>query len=150
MSYPRSRGEGATCTHASIRRARIQGVVGLAFAPVPGVTRVAEVPRPRCEHGPISRPQGLTRTKGTGTGTGTNGNVGNANASTLMLPTTERQTNRHAAAFRSRPEWPSSLSSLQALTSKSMAGTTSRASRRQRPSLPRRFSSLRGALSAVV
>jgi hypothetical protein len=103
---------------ASIGRPRIQGVGRLAFAPVPGVTRVAEVPQPTSEHGPISRPQGLTHTNGTGT----NGKSSNANASTLTFPTTERQSNEHTAAFRSRPERPSSLSSLQALTSNSMAG----------------------------
>lgn len=97
---------------ASLTRPRIQGVGRLAFAPVPGVTRVAEVPQPKptSEHGPISRPQG----------TGTHSN--SSNASTFAFPTTERQNNEHVAAFRSRPERPSSLSSLQALTSNSMAG----------------------------
>jgi len=106
----------ASTKNASIGRPRIQGVGRLAFAPVPGVTRVADVPQPTGEHGPISRPQTLNRTNGTGT-------YGNSsNASTLRFPTTERQGNGHVAAFRSRPERPSSLSSLQALTSNSMAG----------------------------
>jgi len=147
VSYPRSRGEAATCTHTSIRWPRIQGVVRLAFALVPGVKRVAEVPRPRSEHGPISRPQGLTRTKGTGTGTGTIANVGNANASTLVFPTTERQTNRHAAAFRSR----------QARSRPSRRWRASRGpgpycgpADANAPHCRGGFSSLRGALSAVV
>ena len=96
---------------ASTGRPRIQGVGRLAFAPVPGVTRVAEVPQPTSEHGPISRPQGLTRTNGSSN-----------NASTFTFPTTEQHSNGHVVAFRSRPERPSSLSSLQALTSNSMAG----------------------------
>jgi hypothetical protein len=103
----------------SIGRPRIQGVGRLAFAPVPGVTRVAEVPQPTGEHGPISRPEALPRTNGTGMNGIANNN--NNNASTLKFPTTE-QGNCHAAAFRSRPERPSSFSSLQALTSNSMAG----------------------------
>ena len=103
---------------ASIRRPRIQGVGRLAFTPVPGVTRVTEVPQPTSEHGPISRPQALTRTHGTGT----NGD-NCSDASTLKFPTTDpHQGNGHAAAFRSRLERPSSLSSLQVLTSNSMAG----------------------------
>jgi hypothetical protein len=96
---------------ASIGRPRIQGVGRLAFAPVPGVTRVAEVPQPMGAHGPI--PQALPRT----TSIGTNGSA-NSNASAFKYPTTDG----HAAAFRSRPERPNSLSSLQALTSNSMSG----------------------------
>lgn len=105
-----------TAKDASVARPRIQGVGRLAFAPVPGVTRVAEVPQPTSEHGPISRPQGLTRANGTSTF------GSSSNANTFTFPTTEPQSNEHVAAFRSRPERPSSLSSLQALTSNSMAG----------------------------
>jgi hypothetical protein len=94
---------------ASIGRARMQGVGRLAFAPVPGVTRVAEVPQPSSEHGPISRPQALTRLNGTT----------NNNTSVFKFPTAE-QGNGHAAAFRPRAERPSSLSSLQALTGNTM------------------------------
>ena len=102
----------------SVSRPRMQSVGRLAFAPVPGVTRVAEVPQPTGEHGPITRPQALPRTNSTGT----NGNSTNSSkASTFKFPTTDQQQdNRHVAAFRSRPERPSSLSSLQELTSNSM------------------------------
>lgn len=104
---------------ASMGRPRVQGVGRLKFAPVPGVTRVAEVPQPTGEHGPISRPQAPTRTSSTATNSNNNSN---SSARAVKFPTSDQCGNGHAAAFRSRPERPSSFSSLQALTSSSMAG----------------------------
>jgi hypothetical protein len=100
---------------ASLGRPKVQSVGKLAFAPVPGVTKTTEVPQPTSTYGPISRPQALTRLSGTDT-TGVVSNV-----STFKFPTTG-DGNGHAAAFRPRPERPSSLSSLQTLTSSAMSG----------------------------
>jgi len=95
---------------AGIGKPRMQAVGRLAFAPVPGVTKVAEVSQASSAHGPTSRPRVVSHTDDSVT-TGNSHNNHNR-TSKLKFPTLDG----HAAAFRSRSERPSSLSSLHALT----------------------------------